>query len=400
MRNLGVAVALALAGCAIDEVSTSVHAVDTVEIHTSHINYASGAPIVVSWTGAPGALHDWIGIGPAGAPPQEVLRWVYTNGAVDGTATFPGLVAGNYVARVFDDDSYTPLAATPFSVDGTIVRTNDRAYVGGVVPPGPIQVNWGLLSQAPTNWIGLAPVGSPPTTVTSWVYTAGFGLGHHFFNAPAPGSYVARAFIEDSYTLAGESLPFEVGTTLTTAAAYAVGEPVTVTWAHTTPFAGDWVSLAPAGSPATSITYWAYTGGATSGSRGFSGLSAGAYVARFYINDEYKLLIESAPFSVGGAPLPDPETGTITVEHGTYGVGENITVTWSGLPGNFKDWIALAPQGSDNTTITRWLYANGHASGTFTFAGGIAGAGSYVARAFVNDTVVRVAQSAPFTVQN
>lgn len=363
-------------------------------ISTSAPSYAPGSSITVSWADLPGNPHDWVALAPAGSDTTTVTRWVYTAGAATGMTTFPGLVSGNYVARAFLDDSYTLIAEAAFAVTGTTVTTDHPAYA-----TGPIVVSWSGLPGTSTDWIGIAPSGSPATTVTSWIYTGGAASGSHAFAAPAPGTYVARAFPEDSYALAGESPAFEVGTQLATNASYAVNEPITVTWDHLSSNAKDWIALAPAGSAATSVISWVYTGGASAGSHTFGGLATGNYVARAFLDDTYTLLVESAPFVVGGTPPPG---GAITIQHPAYGWGQDITITWSGFPTNATDWIALAPAGSPDTVTARWFYTGGQAAGSYTFVDGLPATtlGGFVARGFANNTSTKIAQSTPFTLQD
>src|SRR5262245_25710177 len=95
--------------------------------------------------------------------------------------------------------------------------------------------------------------------------------------------------------------------------------------------------------------------------------------------------------TVGG--LTDP---SISTDSASYSLNATITVTYDGLPGNEKDWIAIAPAGSDNTSYTAFVYTGGQTSGTATFSA--PAPGSYVARAFSNDTYDLIGESPPFTV--
>lgn len=89
-------------------------------------------------------------------------------------------------------------------------------------------------------------------------------------------------------------------------------------------------------------------------------------------------------------------TPRVTTSTGAYDTNGTITVTWSGLPGNLLDWVAVAPQGSSDTTFTQRVYTNGAKSGSATLPG--VANGTYVARAYVNDTFTKVAESAKFAV--
>ncbi|HNB28950.1 MAG TPA: hypothetical protein PLR41_18415 [Alphaproteobacteria bacterium] len=79
----------------------------------------SGEPIKVSWIGSPGNKRDWIGLYKAGASDtHQYIKWLYTEGAVDGEVTFgDSLPPGDYVARLLIDNGYKEFAGSePFTV--------------------------------------------------------------------------------------------------------------------------------------------------------------------------------------------------------------------------------------------------------------------------------------------
>jgi hypothetical protein len=244
------------------------------------------------------------------------------------------------------------------------------------------------------DWIAIAPAGSPVTTFLAWMYTGGQATGTATFTAPSNGGpYVARAFLNDTSTLLAESAPFTItassSTISTDQSSYAPGSTVTVTYGGLPGNAKDWIAIAPAGSPNTGSLAWVYTGGQTSGTAVFTApVKGGSYVARAFLNDTSTLLAESAPFTI---------TASLSTDHPSYAPGTAVTVTYAGLPGNAKDWIAIATAGSPVTSFLAWMYTGGQPSGTATFTAPANG-GPYVARAFLNDTSTLLAESAPFTV--
>jgi hypothetical protein len=261
----------------------------------------------------------------------------------------------------------------------------------------PVVVSWVRMPGGATDWVGLAPVGSDPTVVSAWVYTQGTTAGSTTFNASllGPGTYVARGFVNDSYEMVGQSAPFtvttETGGGLTTDASdYDVGQPITVTWTGLSTSATNWIALAPAGSPDTTVVRWVYTGGQAAGSFTFEGIDVGTYVARSFISDSYNKSDESVPFTV---TIPE----AISTDASTYAPGQPIVVTWSNLSTSATNWIAYAPEGSPDTTVTRWVYTGGQASGSFTFES--AAPGTYVARSFVSDTYAKSSESTPFVIE-
>jgi len=104
---------------------------------TSKSTYSVGEPIQVSWRAAPGNRWDWLGVyspGDVAESPHSAgcnagcngnsryLLYVYTETAIEGTATFgpdsfPGAVtwplkAGTYEIRFLIDDSYRSTAVS------------------------------------------------------------------------------------------------------------------------------------------------------------------------------------------------------------------------------------------------------------------------------------------------
>jgi len=265
------------------------------------------------------------------------------------------------------------------------VTTDAASYSVGAT----VTVTFSGLPGNYRDWIAIAPWGSDDMTYVTYVYTNGYTSGTATFTAPASGNYVARAFVNDTFTLLAESGPFSTAPApiSTDKSTYTSGSTITVTYSGLPGNARDWIAIAPAGGANTSYTAFVYTNGQTSGTATFTAPADGTYVARSFTNDTFNLFAESAPFTVASP--------TVSTDHASYAPGATITVTYSGLPGNARDWIAIAPAGGANTSYTAFVYTNGQTSGTATFTA--PADGSYVARAFVNDTFTLLAESAAFT---
>src|SRR6185503_20703648 len=83
---------------------------------------------------------------------------------------------------------------------------------------------------------------------------------------------------------------------------------------------------------------------------------------------------------------------SIMADQATYAPGQDITLTWAGMPGNQMDWIAIATAGSGPTAgFVRYAFINGQVAGSMAFAG--LPVGNYEARAYVNNTYTVIAQS-------
>ena len=177
---------------------------------------------------------------------------------------------------------------------------------------------------------------------------------------------------------AGQSAQSVTGTTVSTdQSSYFVGQIVKVTFSGMPGNQLDWIAVSVAGSGNSFVKYH-YTRGATSGTVTFSGLAAGNYEARAYANNTYTLLA-SAPFSVVAAPV-------ITTDKQQYTPGQTVTTSYSNMPGNPGDTVAVSLAGSPDTSTVQSFPTNGANSGIQQFAG--LANGSYEARAYANGTTV------------
>jgi hypothetical protein len=161
---------------------------DPVTVKTDKDMYGFGQDVVVDWTGLVGNTGtNWIAIAMDGDPVTAVVHWAYADGGASGSVTIAAPVeAGTYVARTFNDNSY--------------------------VPGQDVTVSWTGLQGAAGDWVALAPSSSPLTAATRWVYTGGLSAGTTTFigGLGADGTYVARTFSNNSYSLVSQSASFRV----------------------------------------------------------------------------------------------------------------------------------------------------------------------------------------------
>ncbi|MGC4118188.1 MAG: lamin tail domain-containing protein [Myxococcales bacterium] len=357
-------------------------------IGTSKYTYTIAEQIVVNWVGAPLTPNNWVALAPAGSSKFTITTWKYASGD-SGSLTFDPLPLGSYEVRLFSNDSYTLEAFSAFAVEPPAV-----SLVGTDKPLYDVTEGVNLLwTGAPANakdWVAVAPAGSEVFTFTAWAYTGGTVSGSNLFTALPLGQYVARYFVNESYTMLAES-PFSVTGLLTDKNAYINSESVVLTWNMSNVNSNDWVSIAPQGSSLFTFTNWAYTGGTGTGTLSFSGLPGGTYVARYYARDSYVLNYESQPFTIAEG------AATVATNKTAYTPAEEVTVTWTNTAGGAKDWLGIAPPGSPLTTLTTWVHTGGGASGTHVITGGMP-LGSFVIRYFSNNSFNLVAESPTFTV--
>ncbi len=365
-------------------------------VSTSASSYAAADTIVVSFANLAGYATDWVGIAQDGTPNAAYLRFAYTAGATNGSLSFAGLSGGTYRARVFRNNGYTLQAeSAPFTVvstAGPTVSATANSYAAGATATA----SFTNLAGYAHDWVAVAQVGAPLSSYVHYAYTNGATSGTLPFTGLTGGTYVFRAFLNDSYTLEAESQPFTVGqgavaTLSSDRSTYAAGDPVIVSYAGLVGYATDWIAITEDGAPLTSYVRYVYTGGASAGTASFTGLTSGTYRARAFLNNGYTLEAESATFTVDAGTTP-----SVTTNASSYPVNPTVVVQFQGLPGYAGDWIAVAEDGAPPTRVVKWAYTGGAHTGTLSFTG-LAGA-SYRARAFRDNGYELLAESPAFTV--
>lgn len=197
--------------------------------------------------------------------------------------------------------------------------------------------------------------------------------------------------------------------------AYFPGEDIVVAFAGGPGNPKDWIGVYPVdvepGSQASTI--WRYVDGTGEGG-GNVGLKEGTitfpggltlggdWVAYFLLNDGYTKLATNR-FTV-----VDPSTPLVRLDRRLYTTGQPVVATFTNGPANARDWIGIYKEGQTpgaaGIISTLFLYVDGTATGSagrsdgaVSFAGGLTGAGNYVAYFLLNDGYDILAQES-FTV--
>ncbi len=183
----------------------------TVSLNAASV-LTSPSNIIIDYAGMSGSSVDWIAIAPAGSPNTTYTQYKYTGGALSGSATFPNIPNGTYVARAFFNNSYVKQAetASSFTVTGGASATVTLDGASVLTAPGTVIIDYSNMSGASTDWISIATAGSVDTSYVAWVYTRGATSGKATFNNVAAGSYVGRAYFNDSYTKQAQTSSFNV----------------------------------------------------------------------------------------------------------------------------------------------------------------------------------------------
>jgi hypothetical protein len=246
-----------------------------------------------------GTPKDWVSISTAGSAAGQYLRWQYTSGASTGSSTFPlaGLPSGDYVARVYFNDSSTISGeSATFHVGAPLaIDTNRSSYA----PGESVIASYTGAPGNPYDWIAIAPAGSALTQYTSWAYIFGVTDGSKAFPGLPNGQYVARLFLDNGFTQLKESASFTI-TAATVAAqtpTFTTGQTIPIVYSGFPGNATDWISIAAPGAAASDYVAWAYVSG-TSGTHVFPTLSPGQYVARAHFNNELAIRATSSVFRV------------------------------------------------------------------------------------------------------
>lgn len=187
-------------------------------------------------------------------------------------------------------------------------------------------------------------------------------------SAGAPGATPAKPPANPSETI--------VTLTRTT---LAEGEPIAVSVTGLTG-QNDEIAVAEAGAaPGTVVSRKALTG--TEAALALQPvMRAGSYEVRVYLGSAPGVVRAAAPFTVTPA-----QPVTLTLEKDAYAEGEPIRVGVAGLPGNERDWIALAAEGAADNVYISYVYTKGEKIADVALKP-LMRAGRYEVRAYFDDT--------------
>jgi len=345
--------------------------------------YAPNQQIVVTYTGFTADSTDWITVVPSTAATNTFNEWHYTTGSPNGTMNFNGLATGDYEVRAYFANNDTEITSAAITVSGNAasVAADKSLYAVGQT----ININYAQLSGTPTDWIGLYVPGADDSAYVAWQYTSGAASGTSSFTNPTlpVGSYVARAFSKGSLNRLAESSTFSVQGGNATVSAQVGSSNITVTYDGMTPDPTDWITILPAGAAAGSFNEWHYTSGASTGTLSFNTVPPGSYEVRAYLANGTELAASSAFSVLGGV--------TVSTDKTTYTTTDNIVVSFSNAPGNYTDWVSIAPAGASVDGYVAWTYLYGDVNGTRTL--GPFAAGNYEARVYYKNSATLIGMS-------
>jgi len=342
VRKLGlifIAIA-ALAGCGLSSDTSGQLSQDVTgtTISTDKSTYFTGEIVRVTFSGMPGNNLDWIAVSLAGSG-NSFVKYHYTRGATSGTVTFSNLPAGDYEARAYQNNTYTLLASSPFTIKpAPIITTDKQQYTPGQT----VTVSYSQMPGNPGDTIAVSLANSADTSTVQSFPTNGATSGTQQFVGLANGSYEARAYANGTQVIARWT--FSIGGTVTVtpdSSSYTGGQTVNVSFSGMPGFAMDWIGISTVGSPDTSYVQFKYTNGAVSGTLAFTGLASGTYEARAYRNNSYTLLARSQPFTVSAATCTPPANPAVfgSITSGDITLDASTTQTTAGLTVPFASSI-------------------------------------------------------------
>ena len=151
------------------------------------------------------------------------------------------------------------------------------------------------------------------------------------------------------------------------------------------------ITIGPATDPdGSNSLQWFYTNGQSSGTLTFDPIqSPGNYQVRVYYNNG-SVVQARASFTV---TYPTPQ---ISIDKPSYLVLQQITVTYSNMPGYPKDYITIVPATAADNVYNQWFDTNGAKSGSMTFTD--LPPGNYQVRVHFNNDDSTVRARLSFTV--
>jgi nitrous oxidase accessory protein len=154
--------------------------------------------ITVSFSGAPGYENDWIAMYKSGSPDTSYIARQYLDGKENGTVIMDVPDTGSYDFRIFENDSYTRLAASNIVEAKALTGTKVKASSNHVAPGGSVTITyWGAPAEG-TGIIGMYGVNRPDKFALEKRHIGSKNCGRITWQLPYdPGQYDFRMFRSD-----------------------------------------------------------------------------------------------------------------------------------------------------------------------------------------------------------
>ena len=175
--------------------------------------------ITINYTGAPGFENDWIAMYESNSTDNSFINRQYLDGNENGTVVLYLPDPGSYILRMFQNDSYTELAASN-SIE--VKEFSGRKVIASpshVAPGGTVTVTYWGAPASGTGIIGMYGVSRPDKFALEKRALGSKNCGMMTWQLPyEPGNYDFRMFYSDitsegqgAYQLLGQSNGVTVG---------------------------------------------------------------------------------------------------------------------------------------------------------------------------------------------
>jgi len=314
---------------------------EATSIQTTKDIYLPQESIQVNVTEMSGDKKDWVALFSVGSDNswENVLKWNWTGGIVNGKLTLGRLPQGDYEARAFFKNSYTLEASYPFKVEGAVLSSKVETDKVKYQLNEEVKISFSNMLGDSKDWIGIYPSGSSNAweKVVAWKYTKGLKEGNLSFSNLSTGKYDVRAFFQNSFNLeANSSFSIEQGNiekqsvvSLTLSKeSYNPNELIIIDYDKMQGNESDWIGIYPAGSSYafSNVVDWKYLKGKISGSLSLNGIVvAGDYEVRAFFNNSLK---KEAVASFTVADIPATSTLYEDAE-------DNVSKDWIHVAGKY-----------------------------------------------------------------
>ncbi|HSN27230.1 MAG TPA: hypothetical protein VLT45_13130 [Kofleriaceae bacterium] len=191
---------------------SSFSVVSTTITTDKSIYGATDTSVVATWANMPGNAGEYVALSVAGSPDNSTIQTALTGGATSGSHTFTKPAPGSYEARAYSSSNTVLARSATFTVVGTTTISTDKTLY---TPSQSITVTWSGATGDAHDFIAIMPAGSAAqSTPTEWFYLNGVVSGSKTIPGVAAGSYEARLYLHDSYTILA-STSFMVSSTCT-----------------------------------------------------------------------------------------------------------------------------------------------------------------------------------------
>ncbi len=300
-------------------------------IETTKNTYLQQEEVKVTLTGMLGNPQDWVGVYPQGASNawDNIVKWSWTGGIIDGNITIGTIPVGDYEVRAFFNNSFEVESSYPFSIEEGDLDVNISTTKNSYLPNEDVVVNFSNMLGDVKDWIGIYPQGASNDwgNVVAWKFTNALVDGNITFSNLAEGNYSVRAFFSNSFnleanssfTIQDEEVTVDEVTLTLNKEVYAQNELIYINYDHMQGNNLDWIAIYPAGATYhfENVIDYKYTWGNISGEIALGGfpqgetlhgftpmprLSAGNYEIRAFFNNTLHAE-KIVPFTVTEQPV-------------------------------------------------------------------------------------------------